>query len=83
MILIVALAPAYELPSGDKPSRPSRPEPTATRPSATTADPHADVYRASGIIVLRVVDEQVSSLTRFDDKGLFAHFGLPRTIPGA
>jgi hypothetical protein len=44
-------------------------------------DPNANVYRASGIIVLSVVGEQVSSLTRFGDKSLFACFGLPRTIP--
>jgi RNA polymerase sigma-70 factor (ECF subfamily) len=43
-------------------------------------DPNADVYRASGMIVLSVTGEQVSSLTRFGDKSLFAGFGLPRTI---
>jgi RNA polymerase sigma-70 factor (TIGR02960 family) len=44
-------------------------------------DPHANVYRASGIMVLSVVDEHISALTRFGDKSLFARFGLPRTIP--
>jgi RNA polymerase sigma-70 factor (ECF subfamily) len=44
-------------------------------------DPNANVYRASGLIVLTVVGEQVSSMTRFADKGLFACFGLPRTLP--
>ncbi len=43
-------------------------------------DPNANVYRASGFIVLKVTDEQVSSMTRFGDKSLFACFGLPRTI---
>ncbi|MBO0731848.1 MAG: RNA polymerase subunit sigma-70 [Acidimicrobiaceae bacterium] len=46
-------------------------------------DPNADVYRASGLIVLAVEGEQVSELTRFGDKSLFACFGLPRTIPHA
>jgi RNA polymerase sigma-70 factor (ECF subfamily) len=44
-------------------------------------DPNANVYRASGLIVLTVVGEQVSSMTRFADRGLFARFGLPRTLP--
>jgi RNA polymerase sigma-70 factor (ECF subfamily) len=43
-------------------------------------DPHADVHRASGIMVLSVEGEQVSSITRFGDKSLLATFGLPRTI---
>jgi RNA polymerase sigma-70 factor (ECF subfamily) len=43
-------------------------------------DPNADVYRASGIMVFTVSDDQISSMTRFGDKGLFACFGLPRTI---
>lgn len=46
-------------------------------------DPNADVYRASGIMVLSVTGEQVSSLTGFGDKSVFAQFGLPRTIPAA
>jgi RNA polymerase sigma-70 factor (TIGR02960 family) len=44
-------------------------------------DPHADVYRASGIMVLTISEDRISSLTRFGDKSLFACFGLPRTIP--
>jgi RNA polymerase sigma-70 factor (TIGR02960 family) len=43
-------------------------------------DPNADVYRASGIFVLTVSEDQISSMTRFGDKSLFACFGLPRTI---
>jgi RNA polymerase sigma-70 factor (ECF subfamily) len=43
-------------------------------------DPNADVYRASGLMVLTISEDQVSSMTRFD-KSLFACFGLPRTIP--
>ena len=46
-------------------------------------DPNANVYRASGFIVLSVAGEQVSSMTRFGDKSLFACFGLPRTLPRA
>ncbi len=44
-------------------------------------DPNADVYRASGIFVLTISEDQISSMTRFGDKGIFACFGLPRTIP--
>jgi RNA polymerase sigma-70 factor (TIGR02960 family) len=43
-------------------------------------DPHADIYRASGLFVLTVSGDQVSSMMRFGDKSLFACFGLPRTI---
>jgi RNA polymerase sigma-70 factor (TIGR02960 family) len=43
-------------------------------------DPHADVYRATGIMVVSVAGAHVSSLARFGDKSLFATFGLPRTI---
>jgi RNA polymerase sigma-70 factor (TIGR02960 family) len=43
-------------------------------------DPNADIFRASGIFVLTVSQDQISSMTRFGDKSLFACFGLPRTI---
>jgi RNA polymerase sigma-70 factor (TIGR02960 family) len=43
-------------------------------------DPNADVYRASGIFVLTISEDQISSMTRFGDRSLFACFGLPRTI---
>jgi RNA polymerase sigma-70 factor (ECF subfamily) len=43
-------------------------------------DPHADVYRASGLMVVSVAGARVSSLTRFADQSLFATFGLPRTL---
>jgi RNA polymerase sigma-70 factor (TIGR02960 family) len=44
------------------------------------SDPHAAVHRAGGIFVVSVEGEQLSSLTRFGDKSLFATFGLPRTL---
>jgi hypothetical protein len=43
-------------------------------------DPHAEVYRPTGIMVVTVAGARVSSLARFGDKSLFATFGLPRTI---
>jgi RNA polymerase sigma-70 factor (ECF subfamily) len=43
-------------------------------------DPHADVYRASGLMVVSVAGARVALLTRFGDMSLFATFGLPRTI---
>lgn len=44
-------------------------------------DTGAGVHRATGMFVVSVEDERVSSLTRFGDRSLFASFGLPRTIP--
>jgi RNA polymerase sigma-70 factor (ECF subfamily) len=41
-------------------------------------DPHADVYRASGIMVVSVAGDRVASLAKFGDKSLFATFGLPQ-----
>jgi len=43
-------------------------------------DSNADIYRASGIFVLTVSEHQISSMTRFGDKSLFACLGLPRTV---
>jgi RNA polymerase sigma-70 factor (TIGR02960 family) len=43
-------------------------------------DPNADVYRASGLMVLAVSEDRIASMTRFGDRSLFASFGLPRTI---
>ena len=44
-------------------------------------DPHADILRAGGILVLTVTADQISAITRFADRGLLARFGLPRTMP--
>jgi RNA polymerase sigma-70 factor (TIGR02960 family) len=43
-------------------------------------DPHADVYRATGIMVVSVAGACVSSLAKFGDESLFASFDLPQTI---
>ena len=45
------------------------------------ADPNAPIWRASSLVVLAVRGQQISSLTRFGDDGLFARFGLPRNLP--
>jgi RNA polymerase sigma-70 factor (ECF subfamily) len=42
-------------------------------------DPHTDVHRASGIMVVSVASARVSSLARFGES-LVAAFGLPETI---
>jgi RNA polymerase sigma-70 factor (ECF subfamily) len=39
------------------------------------------MLRASGVIVLTVIDEHVSSLTRFGGREIIARFGLPLTLP--
>ncbi len=45
------------------------------------ADPCAPIWRASSLVVLTLRGNQVSALTRFGDRGIFARFGLPRTLP--
>jgi RNA polymerase sigma-70 factor (ECF subfamily) len=44
-------------------------------------DPTDHVSRAHGVIVLTVVDEQISELTRFGGRDIIARFGLPLTLP--
>ncbi|HEX6525102.1 MAG TPA: sigma-70 family RNA polymerase sigma factor [Streptosporangiaceae bacterium] len=43
-------------------------------------DPNSPLWRAAGLIVLSLCDDQVSGITRFDP-ALLARFGLPRTLP--
>jgi RNA polymerase sigma-70 factor (TIGR02960 family) len=46
-------------------------------------DAHAPIGHAHGLVVLTVTrDHQISDVTRFLDTGVFAHFGLPRTLRG-
>lgn len=44
-------------------------------------DPQAAIARAYGLIVLTIADERISAITWFGERSLFAHFGLPRTLP--
>jgi RNA polymerase sigma-70 factor (ECF subfamily) len=44
-------------------------------------DAHAPVARAYGLMVITLTSEQVSAITWFSERSLFAHFGLPRTLP--
>ena len=44
-------------------------------------DPCTPIWRASGLVVLTLQANRVCALTRFGDRGLFARFGLPRTLP--
>jgi RNA polymerase sigma-70 factor (ECF subfamily) len=44
-------------------------------------DPNANIHRAAGLLVLTLSRGQISAITRFGDRGLFARFGLPRTLP--
>jgi RNA polymerase sigma-70 factor (ECF subfamily) len=46
-------------------------------------DPHAPVARPWGLAVLTLDGEQISAITFFSDTSVFAHFGLPRTLPRA
>jgi hypothetical protein len=43
-------------------------------------DPNSPLWRAAGLIVLSLRNDQVSGMTRFDP-ALLARFGLPRTLP--
>jgi RNA polymerase sigma-70 factor, ECF subfamily len=45
-------------------------------------DRHAPVARPFGFLVLTLDGEQISAMTFFSDTSVFAHFGLPRTLPG-
>jgi RNA polymerase sigma-70 factor (ECF subfamily) len=47
------------------------------------SDPTDGVVRANGVMVLTVVDDQISKLTRFGGRATIARFGLPLTLPGA
>jgi RNA polymerase sigma-70 factor (TIGR02960 family) len=42
--------------------------------------PNSSVWRASGLIVLTLSQDQIAVITRFGDKGILARFGLPRTL---
>jgi RNA polymerase sigma-70 factor (TIGR02960 family) len=44
-------------------------------------DPQAPIARAYGLIVLTLAGERISAITWFSERSLFAHFGLPRTLP--
>jgi RNA polymerase sigma-70 factor (TIGR02960 family) len=43
-------------------------------------DPKSPIWRARGLFVLTLADDQISVITRFGDRGLLARFGLPRTL---
>ena len=43
-------------------------------------DPRAPISHAYGLMVLTLRGERVAALTGFPDTGVFAAFGLPRTI---
>ena len=44
-------------------------------------DPQAPIARAYGLIALTLTDDRISTITWFGERSLFAHFGLPRTLP--
>jgi hypothetical protein len=44
-------------------------------------DPHSDVGRAFGLLVLTLDGDRISHITRFASNSALPHFGLPRTIP--
>jgi RNA polymerase sigma-70 factor (ECF subfamily) len=44
-------------------------------------DPYASVARPFSFLVLTLDGERISAITAFVDTSLFAHFGLPRTLP--
>jgi RNA polymerase sigma-70 factor (TIGR02960 family) len=46
-------------------------------------DRHTPIARPFGFMVLTLAGEQISAITFFGDTSIFAHFGLPRTLPRA
>jgi RNA polymerase sigma-70 factor (TIGR02960 family) len=44
-------------------------------------DRHAPIARPFGFFVLTLDGEHISAITFFSDTSVFAHFGLPRTLP--
>ena len=44
-------------------------------------DPHAAILHAYGLLVLTLGAERITAITWFVDRSVFAHFGLPRTLP--
>jgi RNA polymerase sigma-70 factor (ECF subfamily) len=44
-------------------------------------DPRAPILHAYGLMVLTLEGDRVSAITGFPDTGVFASFGLPRTLP--
>jgi RNA polymerase sigma-70 factor (ECF subfamily) len=45
------------------------------------ADAQDAIARAYSLIVLTLDGDRVGAITYFGDRGLFPHFGLPRTLP--
>ena len=45
------------------------------------SDPCAPIWRVSSLVVLTLRGSRVCMITRFGDRGIFARFGLPRTLP--
>jgi len=45
-------------------------------------DPTDDVRRVNGVMVLTVVDDQISTLTRFGGRDVIARFGVPCILDG-
>jgi RNA polymerase sigma-70 factor (ECF subfamily) len=45
------------------------------------ADPHADVFRAYGLLVVTIAGDRIGAVTGFD-KSVLPWFGLPRTLDG-
>ncbi len=43
-------------------------------------DPNSPIWRARGLLVLTLVEDRISAITGFGDRGVLARFGLPRTL---
>jgi hypothetical protein len=44
-------------------------------------DAQAAIVRSYGLMVLTLEGDRISAITWFGDRGVFPHFGLPRTLP--
>jgi RNA polymerase sigma-70 factor (TIGR02960 family) len=45
--------------------------------------PGTDLFRGYALFVLTLAGAQISAITWFSDRSVFARFGLPRTLPGS
>jgi RNA polymerase sigma-70 factor (ECF subfamily) len=70
---------------GARPDQPRRLVPTRanTQPAFGhyVKDPHADIGRAVGLLVLTLDGGHISHITRFAATSAWRHFGLERTVP--
>ena len=79
--VLAAAPPAQE--TGNRPREEGREKKHAARgmKEVVQRDPRARIAHAHGLTVLSLDQGKIAQITSFLDTSLFAHFGLPRTLP--